>query len=668
MTDYIEISGQTVSGLVVSAGTVLDVGSGGTVIDALVQDGGQLVVSSGGVTTSAVLDAGGTQQVADDGSANETTVKNGGYLVVSSGGSITSAYDSAGTLIVSGGGSQFYTRVSGTVTVDITQLVGSGEISSGLVIGGPGLVDTLDIVSGGVAVSTTIVAGGVAYAFSGGTAAYTNVSNAGNLLVSAGGTAAYTNVSLGGKVVISPGGSATSTAVGFEGQLIVSGGGSATNTMVSPGAAVSVSQDVAAGQVSSGVVVGPYSSLDIELGGVTTGTMILSGGYELVSSGGTEFGTIIGAGGNETVSGTSIDTDVGGELDLWQQGALLSNATITGSGVVDQLVGGHVSNVTITDSGSLTLQFGDVASGAIAFSGDGSLVIQDSTAPTAVLSGFGSGNTIDYQGLAYFDSATATVEGQTLVLTAGYYGQETRVLQLAGNYAGATFTLAPDGNPSSSNDYAGGTLITVTNMPCFAAGTLIATDHGPVAVEHLAVGDRVLTIEGVAEPILWIGSRAIDCRRHPNPNLIMPVRIRAHTFAPGEPAQDLFLSPDHAIFAEGVLIPVKHLVNGSTIAQLTVDAVTYYHVELSHHAVMLAEGLPVESYRDTGDRSAFANADGVTQLHPAFGSAAADTALVADALAYAPLRVTGPEVERVRILVHNPLRQRPSAEPAPRLA
>jgi hypothetical protein len=124
--------------------------------------------------------------------------------------------------------------------------------------------------------------------------------------------------------------------------------------------------------------------------------------------------------------------------------------------------------------------------------------------------------------------------------------------------------------------------------------------------------------------------------------------------APGQPARDLFLSPDHAIFAEGVLIPVKHLLNGGAITQLPVDGVTYYHIELSHHAVILAEGLPVETYRDTGDRHAFANASGVTMLHPSFGPAEADTALIAEALGYAPLRVTGPEVARVRSRTQTP--------------
>jgi hypothetical protein len=85
------------------------------------------------------------------------------------------------------------------------------------------------------------------------------------------------------------------------------------------------------------------------------------------------------------------------------------------------------------------------------------------------------------------------------------------------------------------------------------------------------------------------------------------VRVRAGAFAAGAPQRDLWLSPDHAVFVDDVLIPIRYLINGRTIAQERVDAVTYYHVELSDHEVILAEGLPCESYLDTGNRAAFAD-------------------------------------------------------------
>ena len=52
-------------------------------------------------------------------------------------------------------------------------------------------------------------------------------------------------------------------------------------------------------------------------------------------------------------------------------------------------------------------------------------------------------------------------------------------------------------------------------------------------------------------------------------------------------------------------MPIRHPVNGATIAQERVDAIGYWHLELPHHAVILAEGLAAESYLDTGNRAVF---------------------------------------------------------------
>ena len=128
-------------------------------------------------------------------------------------------------------------------------------------------------------------------------------------------------------------------------------------------------------------------------------------------------------------------------------------------------------------------------------------------------------------------------------------------------------------------------------ISCFAAGTRIATPTGRVPVEQLQEGDLVQTLEGGAA-IRWIGRRHVECRRHPAPEKVRPVRIAAHAFAMNQPVRDLFLSPDHAIFVDRVLIPIRYLINESTIAQEDVDTVQYFHVELDRHGVVLAEGLP----------------------------------------------------------------------------
>ncbi len=161
---------------------------------------------------------------------------------------------------------------------------------------------------------------------------------------------------------------------------------------------------------------------------------------------------------------------------------------------------------------------------------------------------------------------------------------------------------------------------------CFAAGTAIATATGTVEVSRLHPGDMVRLARGGMAAVRWVGRRRVDCARHSRPWDVLPVRVRAGAFAPGVPARDLRLSPDHAVFADGdaeagapgVLIPVRHLLNGSTVVQERAGAVTYFHVELAAHDVILAEGLPCESYLDTGNRGAFANGGAAVDLHPHF--------------------------------------------------
>ena len=149
---------------------------------------------------------------------------------------------------------------------------------------------------------------------------------------------------------------------------------------------------------------------------------------------------------------------------------------------------------------------------------------------------------------------------------------------------------------------------------CFAAGTLIRTPGGDVAVETLKVGDLVVTASGETRPVKWMGHVDIDFRRTPRGGPGLPIRIAADAFGPSRPSQDLYLSAGHSVCVDllgEVLIPVGHLVNGGTIAEIDTDAISYWHVELESHDILIANNLPAESYLAMTNRGAFEELRGV---------------------------------------------------------
>jgi autotransporter passenger strand-loop-strand repeat protein len=286
----------------------------------------------------------------------------------------------------------------------------------------------------------------------------------------------------------------------------------------------------------------------------------------------------------------------------------------------------------------------------------------DTGAPEMSIHAGSSG--IDYNSLKPFlDGKSSLATGTTVALSAPGISTSASSwnygFEVMSGHAGNEVKVSDDGNDyvntgigaffgqSVAFDLADGE-IGFEPVSCFARGTRIATVSGAVAVEALRIGDRVTTVSGEARPIIWIGRRSIDCRRHPTPETVSPVRLQAHAFGPGLPQRDLLLSPDHALYLDGVLIPVKYLINGDTVAQQDCRHVTYYHLELASHDVILAEGLPAETYLETGHRAAFSNGDAAVQLHPIFAPETVDAQLRWEAVGYAPLAVTGTVVESAR--------------------
>ncbi len=362
--------------------------------------------------------------------------------------------------------------------------------------------------------------------------------------------------------------------------------GSVTNTGVISSAFHGVKAPRASATVSNAGTItdsnAGYSAIALDAGGTVTNT---AGGTIMAAY----HGVYILGGGTVINAGTIGATGAFGAVDLVGG---FNNRVIVDPGAVFQgqvqggqnLNPGTVSVLELASGGAGTLA--GIGSSFVNF---GSIQLDPGAAWT--LSGSAAG-------LAGGQPITGFVPGDTIVLT-GVTASATTLsngtLSLSDGHSllfpGTAYTF---GEFSTTNT-GGNTDITVA---CFRAGARVLTDRGEVAAKALQPGMHVVSLtHRRAVAARWVGARTLQ--RTP------VVCIAAGAFGDGAPHRALHLSPDHAVFVDGALVPVRYLVNGASIAEFACDEVTYVHVELAAHAVLLAEGLPAESYLDTGNRAAF---------------------------------------------------------------
>lgn len=135
--------------------------------------------------------------------------------------------------------------------------------------------------------------------------------------------------------------------------------------------------------------------------------------------------------------------------------------------------------------------------------------------------------------------------------------------------------------------------------PGLAPGTLIETPQGPRAIETLAPGEQVLTVEGDAVPLVWAGAVEL-----PAQGSFRPLRLRAPYYGR---QRDLFATPgqrllfagtetEYLVGHEEVLVEARHLENGLTALPEAGPPVRRWHGLLcERHELILAEGCAVES-------------------------------------------------------------------------
>ena len=328
-----------------------------------------------------------------------------------------------------------------------------------------------------------------------------------------------------------------------------------------------------------------YKSLTIENPGITVSgttykgvpTLEIDGGSLTVGALNQSAGAINIAGG--TLKTTGLYTHTGGTL------------AFTGNGTLE-LDGGV--------SGTTTLDFGTAAQKGTFFWNNTS---------TAAL------NNLSLANFFTGDALKILTLGTVGAITIGYAGTANAgVVTLSGGIS-ASFNVSNStaGNLSAGHFHASVTngAVTITSdLPCFLRGTRISTLRGDVAVEDLRIGDLLITAAGGAQPVKWIGTRAYITRllHEHHRTAVMPVRIAAGALGEGSPVRNLFVSPEHMMCIDDVLVPAGKLLNGTTITRCdSFEVVQYFHIELPRHGVIYAEGAPAESFLDTGNRNMFFN-------------------------------------------------------------
>lgn len=213
-----------------------------------------------------------------------------------------------------------------------------------------------------------------------------------------------------------------------------------------------------------------------------------------------------------------------------------------------------------------------------------------------------------------YDATITYLDGSTANITAVVFQDTNGNTYLAPEFeanadqdalqAGPLLSITFNALTGGVTTYAGmnGNRQTTNFVPCFVAGTRLATPEGWRPIETLAVGDLVMTQDHGMRPIRWIGSTTC-----PAEGAFAPIRIRKGALGQGLPSRDLLVSPQHRMLlrsriaermtgAREVLVPAKKLLSLPGIdVVLDRAAVTYLHLMFDEHEIVFAEGALTES-------------------------------------------------------------------------
>jgi len=304
--------------------------------------------------------------------------------------------------------------------------------------------------------------------------------------------------------------------------------------------------------------------------------------------------------------GVTLDTGAGNDFVESGQGA---DSLVGGAGTADTL-----SYTDSTDGVTLDLEAGTGTGGNAegdtfaefefvqASNNDDSITGSAGADTISTLEGndsisAGDGDVVDGGGTAP-PGANDPTDQDTLVVDLGPTGVSYVINANPTNPEEGTIDIY-DGPNGTGNVVGTITFSEIENIVCFTRGTMIETPDGEVAIEDLAEGDMVMTRDHGAQPLRWIGSKAL-----PAHGKLAPVMIKAGAL---DNDRDLKVSQLHRMlvtdwraelmFGETeVLATAKHLVNGDTIYVAEGGEVEYFHMLFDNHEIVTANGAASESF------------------------------------------------------------------------
>lgn len=175
-------------------------------------------------------------------------------------------------------------------------------------------------------------------------------------------------------------------------------------------------------------------------------------------------------------------------------------------------------------------------------------------------------------------------------------------------------------------------------VTCFTPGTMITTRNGKLPVEALKPGDRLLTRDRGFQPLLWQGMRRLTLSRQGNCSGNCPVLICAGALGPGQPERDMIVSPRHRVLTTDpdllhglgepeALVEARVLAGFPGIRHIAPASITYVHLLLENHEVILTENTWTESFQLSSEAArilAEAGGEDVRNMLPCLRTGRAD--------------------------------------------